>query len=354
MQKALLESAFLTVNLSKLIHNASTQLKTADKPNQDTETTPERITDWGAELKKRRDENNAKIAARLPAADIEDAFFQDFLKAHFSEDIAQSIFEFGQLFFRDMQALGFKKENNPILAFLLQSYVQNNLLRPGLLNENTYKVIHNAVAKETVADSEFIETSPDNVIYCKNWYNYSLGDMDAYLKYQNAILSGNAGGYSKKDLITNRKLLIDIGTSGNDLQEIAQNQLKASDSSFADFTSDVKLNSLKLVAEIAKLLGKTPKTAATSKTVEGSLPADLKAFSQRLKQPAQIFVALQNVYMRTGSKAAQAALQNQRFSSLSIPTVATTQISDAMTKLQITSSNAELFVQLLLSRLEEL
>lgn len=355
MQTTLFESAFITVNLGKLIHgNKQTQ-----EPEQasDDKSQATAISDWSAELKRRRTENDAKGPdARITDADLEDAFFKDFLTATFPADVVDSIFELGQLFFKDTQILGFKKETNPILAFFLQSYVQDNLLKTKLINTNTYKVLHNAIAKHTVADSEFMETSDDNIIYCKNWYSFGLGDMDRYLKLQNTSLSGKATEYSADELLDNRRVLIDIGSEGQSPQEIAAEQLKADASAFPKFTdSDVKLNDLAIAEEIAKALKKNLNDESADKeTSDDTIPADLKAFSAKLKTDQQVFVALQAVHLRTGNKAAGDVLQSEVLRNLTIPATVFTQVSKAMAAINISTGNADAFVKILLNRLSEI
>ena len=125
--------------------------------------------------------------------------------------------------------------------------MQQELIKPGLLNINTFKAIYNAVAKNLVADSEFFAESKSNynIIYCKDLYSKPAVEMEEYLKLQSEILSPDARSYTARDVIKNKKIFLYIDT-------IDELNIKKRAEDIKNYNKDLpqilnaKLNSLKL------------------------------------------------------------------------------------------------------------
>ena len=185
MPKTLLESDFLTIDLRSFYSDASAQDEAEEQPSEDT--------------------------TQQPNADEVEQKLLDITK---DPALVKKLLDLGEPFKTACKKLGYKvkQENgsNPILAFVLQSYVQERLITPGLLNRNTFKAIYNAVAKNLVADSEFFSTNNYNIIYCQDLYRKTASEMESYLKEQSQILTTSASSYSSKVQTANKKAFIHI------------------------------------------------------------------------------------------------------------------------------------------------
>lgn len=216
-----------TTNLRNLINNGTTSSQ-ADEQKTDTGSELE-ITDWGKELKERLDTNHAlSDDARVPDLVIEKQFWQDFFRSNFKDEtVRKQLSLIGRLLTEDLKTLGFTSNKNLIYAFLKQDYVQKQLLIPGLLNQTTYKAIHNAVAKKLVADNEFLKDNNYNIIYCINWYrNIAPKDMETYLKVQKKILHTNVSVYNDDIQVKNIKTLTRLDENGEGPDSIKEAELK--------------------------------------------------------------------------------------------------------------------------------
>lgn len=235
------EDNYLYVDLQPLFAKAAqneTAAKTGEAPAGDTPsadaaglpTDQEAVGThkaWGDMLTNRLAENRKLGANKKP----EEAVIQDFFKEYYNNvwgtAVGEQLYKVGDLLRADLQKLGWDKNRNPILAFIAQKYVSENLLATKLLNVNTYKALHNALAKHYVAHSEFRGTRNYNLIYCKSLYNKMPADILEYLKKQKNILATDATKYPIETQKRNRMVFLKLkNNAGQTAQERADFQYK--------------------------------------------------------------------------------------------------------------------------------
>ena len=149
----------------------------------------------------------------------------------------------------DLNASG---KRNPLLAFLMQKSVQDELLMPGIINLSSFKALYNAVAKNTVAHSEFFERTTKNdynIIYCKELYYKTAKEIEEYLEEQSHILKPSADAYNKEDQLKNRKTFLVLDNiKETDIDRRAR-MIRSSDVT-PPVVQGAKLNSINLVRKI--------------------------------------------------------------------------------------------------------
>ena len=218
MRTYLTESDFVTVNIKSIFSKqaSSETVSPNERPVTNTttivgENSSTAKVDWSKELKARLDAN-AKLdpGAKEPEFDIENGFWLDFFTALVGEDLAVLLNNIEQLK-KDIKILGFKKQTNPLLAFLKIKYVQTELIQTKLINSNTYKAIHNAVANHYMTDSELLKANDYNIIYCRDLYTKQVADIQKYLKIQETILPTNITNYDVTRLEKNKKVFLQTG-----------------------------------------------------------------------------------------------------------------------------------------------
>ena len=210
-------------------------------------------------------EVNAKPVSSLTDDEIKNLLSNTF---KMKPAIVQRIMDFGTPFKKAIRTLGTKIDEgigaNPLLAFVCQKYVQEQLIEPGLLNSSSFKAIYDAVSKDLVADSEFFVANNYNIIYCKNLYRKPAGEILKYLSLQSEILSPSAREYHAKDFINNKKVFLfieELPTELNTKKRAEDVNNFLADSSAADILkklpkiSDAKLNSLELAEAIKSKAG---------------------------------------------------------------------------------------------------
>ena len=326
----LLESDFLTVNLKSVLNTNTTSASAETPSGKDSG----QVVDWGNELKNRLADKNAQSTA----FEIESNFWKDFFNSSWDKDVA-IILNTIDLLKTDIKKLGFNKKTNPILAFLLDDWVKENLLKTKLINSNTYKAIHNAV-KRWVADSEFKKANNYNIIYCRDLYSKPIADIAEFLKQQKSILPLTASVYTKDLQNKNKSVFLQKG----------QNSMRQ---------SDAKLKSL---AEIEKLIGAvTPdededETTTSSKRTKKMSNSDVLKVIQKLTKSVQVQAMLQYISMTTGSKEAADALQAKNFKDVSNDELltSTVQLSKFLNDAQLTPEDAAGAVEQLKLRLQEI
>lgn len=280
-------------------------------PEEGSQKTPAKKTaskiDWSKELKKRIDENEAlDPESRVPEFDVESGFWKDFFEAHWPQHIATILDKVvGEQLKKDFKILGFKKTTNPIFKFLTISHVQKEIIAPKLLNNNTYKAIHNALAKKYIAEVEFTSASDYNILYCPDLYRRSAAEMDSYFVAQKEILPISTGGnYTQERKDRNKSIFLEVGK-----KSVKQ--------------KGVKLKSLK---EVQKMLGnkidlssdteKPDKTgiqdAGKSEDEAGNKPLDTAAFVGSLKTPEHCGAALYYLVLTTQSSVASKVINKHK------------------------------------------
>lgn len=337
----LLESDFLTVNLSSVVKPQKASQPPEEKASDDTAESNNKsakvIKDWAEEFKQRVSENN-KLSpeARKSSFEIEDQFWAEFFTANWNKPLTAPLKSI-ELLRDDIKKLGFTEQTNPVIAFLKLNYVKENLLITRLINSNTYKVIHNAIAKRLVADSEFFKDSDYNIIYCKDFYTKPLKDMIDYLNIQKVILPTSATTYNQALQEKNISLFLQPGQTSVKQQ-------------------NAKLKGLKEIEETEEI--KQNKEASENDTTSSETASrpELKSFISNLKSLAQVQATLQFVSMLLADEQAARALSSDIFKKVSVTDLlqATRALSNKLNKVQISKQNSEVFVQLLIKRAKEL
>lgn len=330
MSEILLESDFLTVDLRSLYSNQA-------EYNTDNSQKPTEATNIRHEL----------IAHGIP------------------ENTVEKLMLFGEPLKKALKVLGFRKNdpkanNNPILAFIKQDYVQKVLIDTGLLNASTFKAIYNAVSKKLVADSEFFKVNSYDIIYCRDLYKKSAKEIEEYLNTQSTILTVGASSYSGKLQAQNKKAFIHIdglyreGTSEEELEPskraILVNKQETVAKSVTD--TDAKINKLdfvKLVAGINKY------GAEFGEDAQNELINKLKQIGVKLENA--VFATLLALSLNTTSKKVRSAMADQVFANKSdvevISAMNKLSTGNILPKEQMSASDADALADKLLVALNQ-
>ena len=346
MSNILLEADFLTTNLKNVLSKkggsgpSSTakgaKSKVSDNPPKVGPGTNATITkrppnfDWKKELETRL-ANNKKLSSDAQRTDfeIENEFWTEFFTSLVKDEIiVKKLLALDQLK-KDIKILGFSKKTNPLLVFLSQAYVKNNLIASGLIASRTYKVIHNMVAKHLVADSELLKANDYNIIYCRDWYKDKDNSMmEQYLDYQKQILPTTVTAYSADRLERNKKIFLKQGYTS---------MMKAD----AKLTDMKTLNKLDIFEATAKAKEKSDDTSSS-----GEVSAELKEKNataiKSLKTKAQKLAALQYISIVTNNAKAKKALSSIGFDgSAKDVAAATAEAQSVLKQLRITGKAAD-------------
>lgn len=353
------ESAFLTVNLQTLFEPLQDQTDSkTTKSSPDTgvakDTGEATKIDWEKKLKQQVEANKALSAeARRPDHEIEKELFFAFFKANWGEELAKLLINIGPKLRHAIKILGFKKQTNPILAFLSLSYVKNNLIQTELLNTNTFEVIYESVANKWIVDSEFYKANNYNIIYCKDFYKKSQADMISYIKLQQNILATSAEIYSVSDQEKNRRAFLffnkntekELGARAKKQLELVYNRLP----SMRD--NKALLNPLDLVKTILGVHEESSENTKTSNKLTGAKA--VQVIENKVKTPAQAMALLQFISTATGNEKAFTALTNKVFREVSLVDLmkASKQIMGLTTKIKFTSAMADILADRLVNKI---
>lgn len=302
------------------------------------------IKEWGKELENRI----ANKRKDKPEAEVRLQFWKDFFAAFWDPKVADKISQI-TLIEKDIEKLGFDPLINPLLAFLLQPCVHEMLLAD-LINSQTYKAIHNAVARRYMADSEFVKQNNYNIIYCLDLYKGKTAkDIEEYLAQQKKVLNPSAPAYNAKTLAKNVKIflkngytsVLDDGAKLNDLDDIEEllGTSEASDGAGSD-------------------KGNTSSGSTSSGGNTGKVKVDredLKEFVRKLPDDAHLIAALQFLVVNINSKEADKALRNnsKKLNGVSAKELiaASAVASSQLRKMKLDATTAKTLVELLSSRL---
>ncbi len=288
MASRLLEADLFTVDLSAIAKN-----KNSDGPVAQKEaSTAAAITDWSGELDRRLADNRAlSREARKDDYQIEVAFFEEYFTSNPDfNPCGEQLITFGGPLHKAIKVLGFDKNTNPILAFIVNNFVKNSLIKPGLLNATTFRAIYTAVAQKLVAQSQFLNANDYNIIYCKDLYKMSVKEILEYLSIQNQILPAKASRYTKEMLNRNK-------------------QVFAAEENVASI-QDAKLKSKKDITETLFKMHKasTEDDEYSDSDKRENVPHnELTRLARDLKSPALQLAALQFLTITTKSKKAKEA-----------------------------------------------
>jgi hypothetical protein len=254
-----------------------------------------------------------------------------------NEQLVSKLMTLGEAFKNACKILGYKttkeKGSNPILAFVLQNYVIQNLLNTGLLNGSSFKAIYNAVAKKLVADSEFFESNGYNLLYCKALYNKPAKEIEEYLTVQSKILTPTFTSYTDEIQLKNRRVFIEDAKAG---------QIPPL------MTDQVKLNTISKARELS---GTKKENGTVHRNSE-----ELDQIVSKLKSTSVKFATIMALSTSTTSEEARKALFSQKFTGIS-----PTDIADAFNKLsrsnvlpkgQLSETDADKLVLKILDTLE--
>ncbi len=262
-------------------------------------------------------ESNSKLSAteKKTEYEVESKFFREFFVENWDRSIGAKLLLLGEPLRKAIKVLGFNPTKNPILGFINQKRVIDNLIYTGKLNVETFKAIYNAVANRLIAHSELInEKAPNfeyNIIYCPDLYSKSVKEMLDYLKLQSKILKVDKSEYTAEDQLANKRAFLDVGDKVKEQEENkrATEINKLSYDSYSKLqVANAKLNTLTL-AELINGKVHTPTTALDGKE-QDKLVASLVT-------PADKFAALLLLALTTQNTEAQNAIKNPAFNSLS-------------------------------------
>lgn len=359
MPRQLLESDFLTTDLSAIFKNSTSTTQTNNQPAQGNSSEGSVVKpdnyDWSNELKDRLSSNKQTNQAYV----IEEKFFAEFFTNLFKkqankEELTKCALRIGALLQKDIKVLGFKKDKNPILKFLANNWVQQNLLKTGLLNSNTYKAIHNAVAKNLMADSEFQISNDYNIIYCRDLYSKSAKDMEMYLVLQHSNLGPDnyiGGKYSLNVQNKNKKIFFYI-------KAIKEQNIEKRKKEISAFTGNLPsakqastvLNHIDFARAVSGIDYLNRNTAKNSRNSNKSI----NGLMSKIATPEQFFAAIQYLSIETGSTEARQALNNSKFKGLRADTLvmATNYIAQIMPN-KLSNDEANALLSSLLDKLNK-
>ena len=359
MSERLLESDFLTVDLGAVLRSQTAPEHAADNAQQNTSPNneiPQRPANynWAQDLKDRLASNKSMSPeSRKSEYSIETQFFTEFFTNLFKNNAAlvERAIKVGDLLQKDIKILGFTAAKNPIIAFLGIQHVQTALLGPGLLNANTYKAIHNAVANGLMADSEFKKSNDYNIIYCRDLYTKSAAEMVKYLTAQQSNLKADKYPYTSETQEQNKKIFFYIDQIK---EQEAENRKKA----VANFSG--KLPSAKSANTKLNNIGLANKLAGVSQTAAGNRNTgtqakNMSAFASKLSTPAHYFAALQYLSIATEVKEAKAVMQHSKFNELSVKDIkaATAYIASIIPDGAVSEADVKALSSAILDKLEQ-
>lgn len=369
---------FLTVNLKDILNNQKSfddYTATEQKKSSTSTSTPRnlsRISDWSKELKDRLTENG-KLEANIRKSDyeVELQFFEDYFTygETWNGSYTEELLSLGDPLKKAIKVLGFDKNVNPILGFILDDTVLRNLLQTKLLNVNTFKAIYNAVSKKLVADSEFFNANDYNIIFCQDLYRRPAAEIIKYLTVQKSILSPSASAYTKADQERNKKTFFEL-TDIDTLDAIKKRYPEESSERYARLKAAIenlptgtelppanntatKLNNLSLASFLA---GDNSGVAVDEEESQSNTKPDTTRYlAKKLSaNSAQAFVALQYLNATTNTPEVAKALKHEAFKNLSIEALmgVSASVMKAMKEAKLSGNDVKQFIDVLISGLE--
>ena len=289
---------------------------------------------WGDELNKRLEAERKKDPSRAKSEGaVKEQFWIDFFRSRWETKVADNLIQM-RLLQRDIEDLGFDPLLNPILAFIIRPFAKK-LVRDGLLNEVTFKGLHNAVAHRYLADSELVQENTYNILYCVDLYRQPAKDIEVYLACQKETLPPSASAYNEKTRSRNIQIFLENGAT----------------STSAD---GAKLRELEEVKDLVeKLTGHKP--AGSTEEEREVKQTKLVDLVKDMKDRLQLIAALQYVSMSTNSQYALQALKALNVSNISGADLAkaTAILAGKLKNVHFTKENTETFVKAIQARLKE-
>jgi hypothetical protein len=356
----LLESEFLAVNLSSVLKTQSSfrEIELATKSDQQKSAQKRdlhQISDWSKELKDRL-AANSQLSSEQQKSDyeIETDFFEDFFKElAWDDECAKQLLSLGEPLRKAIKVLGFDKNVNPILGFLVEDVVVRNLIQTKYLNINTFKAIYNAIAKNLVANSEFFKVNDYNIIYCQDLYKRSASEMEKYLIVQKSILNPSADAYTATDQRNNKLVffyLEDVNEPDLEKRKVAIKNLPE-DVELPNATdTNTILNNIELVN---KLSGSSSGSRVKADIKPEKQKSGIAELSNSITNAAEAFAVLQQLSITTDVPEVVAAMQHDSFKSLGVSDIikATANIKPKIKRTRLSDDEVKSFIKLVLSRL---
>lgn len=372
---------FLTVNLGLILKNQKSiaDAKSIEKETGSTQTQkrdPSKVFDWETELEDRLAENK-KLESNERKSDyeVESQFFEDYFThgdSAWDDNTAELLLGLGDPLRKAIKVLGFNPNVNPLLGFLTNNYVLNNLLMPKHLNVNTFKAIYNAVSKRLVADSEFMAQNDYNLIYCQDLYKRSATEILEYLTLQKNVLSTTASTYTKADQDRNKKVFFKL-TGIQELNKITKRypaksydrnvKLKAAIDDLpagtklpAASSSDTVLNDVAFVKVLLDKVDDTNKETANkdNESNDSKYSSTVSTLARKLgTNSAHALAALQYLNITTNVPDVRAALNHAVFKNVSMEALiaASSAVNKLMKDAALSDSEVKAFVTMLLNKL---
>lgn len=356
------EADFLKVNLKTMSNtggNASAASAEQNKPDSAEAAMPTNQEDaathkaWGDLLTSRLAENRRLSGeAKKPDQVITKAFFEEYFKSVWGDNVGSLLVAFGDLLRNDIQKLGFDRNKNPLLAFISQRYVSENLIATKHLNASTYAVLHNAIAKKLVAHSEFRGKRNYNIIYCRSFYNHRPADMLAYLQLQLKNLSLSASSYTLEMQKKNRQIfLLSPKNNGATVEDKAKIQARLDLKQLPHtLNPQTKLAKLEVAQAVRKLLGMPDVDEDEEAPV--ATKDDISKLASELKEPADQLALMQYLFIQTGSDEAKKFIAQDKFSSISAGSLvnATARVRARVKSMKITKDSVKQLIAALGAR----
>ena len=377
---------FLTVNLNDILKNqksfddytAAEQKKSNTSPR--TPRNLSRISDWNKELETRLADNR-KLPANERASeyDVESQFFEDyFYNGHpaWDKGCAKQLVSLGEPLKKVMKVLHFSKKTNPILGFITDRYVINNIIKTKLLNASTFQVIYNAVAKKLIANGELLVANDYNIIYCRDFYKKPIDEMTKYIELQAKVLPPQGEEYSSEDMARNIKTFfyLDMVKEQDTKERRAAIENLSDDATLPNAkSSSTTLNKLAFAKiMLGKVIqdeedkedeeddGSATETGDKAKTEAGKQLIKVETLLKALRsnepktEKARFFAALQYLSMATGSSLASEALMKDVFKDLTAAEIipASKAVAIIMKKYALAEEDIRQFVNSIPNRLK--
>lgn len=313
---------------------------------------------WGDLLTSRLADNRVRGDEAL----VVDKFFAEYFKTVWGGGAADQLIKIGPILTKDIRHYGWNISKNPVLAFIAQQYVSTNLLETKLLNGNTFKAIHNALAKKLVAHTEFLSKRNYNLIYCKSFYKMLPADMIKLLQLQAKILVPTSSKVTIQDQKINRMVFLLLkGNKGSTASERADYQYKRGQDLKAlphTLQPDAKLLDIEAANLVANKLNKidlaagdeNDDTDSSSTLASNKVIRDLaKQLDKKYEKQYALMQYLSFNANNSSVKKIQAFLSQERFKQISAAKVleASQAVRKAATQLSFDATAIEELISLL-------
>jgi hypothetical protein len=234
-----------------------------EEPDDDNPTDDEELyegMDWTAEKAKRL----AEASTEKPASVILDKFYNDYYSIEYAgatnekagdPGIINKLKSLDKILIPEFNALGYNPEVNPLAQFLkilialrAEDKADNIFDK---LNTNNYGAIHNSFKDKYITGNMLGNYSLDNILFCKDLYNYRGLEIVNYLSLWKQIYDKADGDDTAKKLFAVKVLINQPAVKGdtyaekiNSLKNLAENTIKLPTSREAKLKSESEVREL--------------------------------------------------------------------------------------------------------------